>query len=175
MTTRTLHFLPLFALLAITLGARSQAEDFKVSDLTFTKPEKWKTEKPSSRMRAAQFSVGADDNQGQVVFFYFGAGGAGGVEANIKRWIGQFKEPADQVNAKTEVAKVGDIKVHYVSAEGTFLSGPPRGPKVEKPGQALLGAIIEAKAGAIFAKFTGPKALVTAATEDFKKMIGSAK
>lgn len=162
----------LLPLIALIFSATVQAEDFKVSDLTFSKPEAWKAVQPKSMMRKAQLAVGED---GEVVFFHFGAGGAGGKQANIDRWLGQFKEGKDAINAKTEEAKAGEIPVTIVSANGTYLAGMPGRPKVEKADHALLGAIIEAKAGFIFVKFTGPKATVDAAAKDFKAMVTGAK
>ena len=162
-------------LAGLAMASSALADDFKVSSLSFTAPAKWTKENPSSAMRKAQFSVGEGDQKGEIIFYYFGPGAAGGVDANVKRWFGQFKEPQDKINAKTEPAKAGEVPVTYVSAQGTFLSGSPRGAKVEKPGYAMLAAIIEAKEGAIFAKFTGPAALVIASTDEFKKMIQAAK
>ena len=97
------------------------------------------------------------------------------MEANVQRWLGKFVEAKDQINAKTEKAKAGETPITFVSAEGTFKAGPPRGPVVQKPDHALLGAIIESKEGAVFVRFTGPKATVKAHAEAFKKMITSAK
>ncbi|NIP95665.1 MAG: hypothetical protein GWO24_20355 [Akkermansiaceae bacterium] len=151
------------------------AEEFGVAGLNFTPPDTFQPVKPKSAMRKAQFGVGKGDKAGEIVFFYFGAGGAGGVEANVKRWFGQFKEPLEAIAPRTEKAKAGEVPVTFVSAQGTFKSGPPRGPAVEKPGYALLGAIIEAKQGAIFVKFTGPRDTVETNTEAFKKMVTGAK
>lgn len=162
----------LAAALLLLVPSLAPAADFKVSDMTFTQPEAWKVVAVKSAMRKAQFQVG---NEGEVVFYHFGPGGAGGKDANIKRWFRQFKEGEEAIGAKTEASKAGDIAVTFVSASGTFLSGMPGKAKVEKPGYALLGAIIEAKAGAIFVKFTGPQATVEGATEAFKAMVTGAK
>ena len=151
------------------------ADEFKVAGLTFNGPEQFVSVKPSSFMRKAQLKVGVDAAEGQIVFFHFGPQGGGGLQANIDRWYGQFTEPKKDTNAKTEKSKAGEAAVTFVSAEGTFKAGPPRGPIEEKPGYALLGAIIESKQGAIFAKFTGPKATVSAQAAAFKKMITEAK
>ena len=162
----------LLSLAALALVTTARAEDFKVSDLTFTKPEAWKAVPVQSAMRKAQFSVG---EEGEVVFFHFGPGGAGGKKANIDRWFGQFKEGPEAINAKTEELKAGEIPVTVVSANGTFLAGRPGKAKTGMPGYALLGAIIEAKAGAIFVKFTGKKETVEGAPADFKAMVTGAK
>ncbi len=150
---------------------------FTVSDFSFTSPDSWKSIRPRSSMRKAQLSVpnSKDGDAGEVVFFHFGPGSAGGTKANIDRWYRQFQEPVAKLNAGTEEARIGDIKVSFVHAEGTFMSGPPVGRKVAKANYALLGAIVEAKKGSIFVKFTGPSTLVKSAEADFKTMVTSAK
>lgn len=159
------------------LGQEAGPKKFSVSELEFSRPDSWQTIRPRSSMRKAQLKVpgleGGD--AGEVVFFYFGPGNAGGTEANIDRWYRQFQEPAAKLNTRVEKAKVGDIAVSFVHAEGTFMSGPPVGRKVAKSGYGLLGAIIEAPKGFVFIKFTAPLALVKAAEADFKTMVTAAK
>ena len=109
-----------------------------------------------------------------VVFFYFGPGGAGGVAANVDRWLGQFKEPKSELNPKVEEQKINGTKVTYVQAEGTFMSGAPFGPKSAVPGSLLFGVIVEGKQGPIFVKMTGPKKIAEGALTDARKMIEDA-
>ena len=118
-------------------------------------------------MRKAQFSAGA----AEVVFFYFGPSGGGGVKANVDRWMGQFQAAKNQ---KVESKEVGGVKVTYARATGTFMTGRPFGPKTPKEGYALLGAIVEGKQGAIFVKMTGPEAAVQANAEKMKGMVEGA-
>ena len=150
---------------------------FTVSELEFSRPDSWRSIRPTSSMRKAQLSVPGlkGGEAGEVVFFYFGPGNAGGTEANINRWYRQFQEPASQLKTRVETAKVGAIDVSFVHAEGTFMSGPPVGRKVAKSGYGLLGAIVEAPKGFVFIKFTGPGDLVKAAEADFKTMVTAAK
>ena len=124
-----------------------QAEKFLAGGISFERPKSWQTQKPSSSMRKAQFAIkDKDGKSAEVVFFHFGPGEAGGVTANVKRWLGQFKEPADQLNAKTVVETINGTKVTYVTAMGTFMKGPPfGGNKVPVPNSGLLGAIVEEK------------------------------
>lgn len=164
----------LSAVLLVSAAALPAAE-IEAGGLGFTSPEEWKASEPSSPMRAAELAVPGEAGPGEVVFFYFGPGGAGGVEANVQRWFGQFKEPKDRIGAKTEKAVADGNPVTFVSAEGTFLAGPPRGPKEEKPGHALLGAIVEHEKGPVFVKFTGPAATVEANTAAFKTMVTGAE
>ena len=155
----------------------ADAVTFNVSDTTFEAPKGWQKASSSSPMRKAQFSVAREgiEDKGEVVFYYFGPGAVGGTQANVQRWLGQFKEPANQLGAKTEKSEVDAAAVTMVKAYGTYLSGAPIGPKTPKPDFALLGAIIEAPKGHIFIKFTGPRDLVDDADEAFRKMVQSAK
>lgn len=159
---------------SLLLATPSFAADVKVAGMTFSAPKAFTAEEPSSRMRKAQFSVGKGEAAGEITYFHFGPR-SGGVAANVKRWFASFKEGADEINAKQEKAKAGDIPVTFVSANGTFMKGPPLGDKVAMPNYALLGAIVESKQGAIFIKFTGPKATVDANAKAFRKMVTEAK
>jgi hypothetical protein len=126
-------------------------------------------------MRAAQFGVPGKDGKpaGECVFFYFGPGQGGGVQANVQRWLGQFSEKP-KPKQKIEEAKIGDIPIAYVFCEGTFMSGPPfGGAKVAKLNYAMTAAVLGTKPGYIFVKMTGPKEAVDGARVAFKKMIES--
>jgi hypothetical protein len=155
----------------------AEPHGLKVSDTEFEAPSSWKKIKPSSSMRKAQFAVSRDgiSDKGEIVFYYFGPGGAGGTKANVTRWYRQFKESENQLGASSEEISVGDISATIVKASGTYLSGSPLGPKTAKPGYALLGAILEAPKGHIFIKFTGPRDLVVDAEKEFKEMVKKAK
>lgn len=176
-TARNLPSLFIFGLVAFVGLARTQAEapaTFKVGEFTFTRPAKWEWVEVTSAMRKAQLKV--KDAEGKasadVVFFQFG-GGAGSPKANVDRWLGQFEEGRDKINAKVEEVMVGKTKVTYVQAEGTYKSGMPGGPTTPMPDYGLLGAILESDDGSVFVRMTGPKGLVKASTADFKKMVES--
>lgn len=75
-------------------------------------------------MRKAELRVrdAAKKGKAEVVFFQFGPGGAGGTQANVDRWFGQFQEPRDKIHSKVEEVTVRGHKVTYVQAEGTYQS-----------------------------------------------------
>ncbi len=158
------------------LCAADAPATFKVSEFTFTRPANWEWVESASPMRKAELKVVDEKTKAkaEVVFYHFGQGGAGGTQANVDRWFGQFVEPRDKINAKTEDSIVGKHKVTYVSAEGTYKSGMPGGAQTPMPNYALLGAILEASEGSVFVKMTGPKELTKSATADFKKMVEGA-
>jgi len=158
------------------LWAADAPATFKVSEFTFSRPASWEWIESASPMRKAELKV-ADASttaKAEVVFYHFGAGGAGGTQANVDRWFRQFEEPPEKINAKSEDVTIGKHKVTYVSAEGTYKSGMPGGPQTPMPNYALMGAIIESGEGSVFVKMTGPKELTRSATADFKKMVEGA-
>src|SRR5262245_30284620 len=60
--------------------------------IQWTAPTRWEA-KPASGMRAATYLIPAakDDPEGAECAVFLNI--AGGVDANIKRWIGQFEQP----------------------------------------------------------------------------------
>ena len=127
-------------------------------------------------MRKAQLKINSDDKKSsaEVVFFHFGAGQGGTAKANVDRWLGQFQEPREKLNSKTEDTTIAGHKVSYVSAEGTYMDGPPFGQKTPRPGYALFGAILESDEGSVFVKMTGPADLVKSSQATFRKMVEGA-
>jgi hypothetical protein len=136
-----------------------------IAGYQFIAPDQWTQSEPSSSMRKAQFNLRTDAGKtAELVFFYFGPSGGGGVRANVDRWIKQFQDL--QRNEVTE-DMVNEIKVTYVRTTGTFLSGSPFGPKTPKLGYSLLGAIVEGRKGSIFLKMVGQ----TQAVEEFENPV----
>jgi len=141
----------------------------EIAGYQFVAPDDWKQSEPTSPMRKAQFDLTSEDGKtAQLVFFYFGPSGGGGVRANIDRWMKQFKDMQDQ-DIKEEI--VNEVKVTYARATGTFLSGSPFGPKTPKPGHSLLGSIVEGRQGSIFLKLVGPTKTVQAYDQSVIEMI----
>src|SRR5438445_450450 len=113
------------------LRAADAPATFKVSEFTFSRPANWEWVESASPMRKAELKVVDEKTKAkaEIVFYHFGPGNAGGTQANIDRWFGQFVEARDKINAKTENVTVGSHKVTYASAKGTYKSvmhGIPR-------------------------------------------------
>ena len=156
-------------ILASVIFAEKKPAGFEVAGHAFKVPSEWQPEKPASRMRKAQYKVG----EAELVVFYFGKGQGGTVEANVARWLAQFKEPREKLGAKTSEQKIAGAKITTVSAAGTYMSGPPFGAKVAKAGYALRAAIIECEGGPVFIKMTGPSDAVAQASDAFDKLVRS--
>lgn len=167
------------ALLALSLSTAAQlfAEapaKFPVGSFEFQRPATWEWVPVNSPMRKAQLKVpgATPDASAEITFFHFGAGGGGGAQANIQRWLGQFQSPEGA--SKVEPQDFSGTKVTLVSTEGTFSSGMPGGPTTPLSGYALLGAILEDAGGDVFVKMTGPATVVKASREAFLDFIKTA-
>ena len=101
---------------------------------TFTLPDDWISEPPSSNMRLAQARIPGAAGEGQLTVFYFGAGGGGGLESNLSRWIGQV-----QIDSGTQPHRAsfdsGGFRITWIEVQGTIkpsTMGP--GPSEPQPG-----------------------------------------
>ena len=131
--------------------------------LRWTAPPEWVEEKPASSMRKAQYrlprAAGDAEDAELAVFFFEGSGGS--VQANIERWIGQFRKadgtPAGDI-ARTTHKQSRGIPVTIVDVSGTYLAGGMAmpGSKPEKPDFRMLAAVAEASSGPWFFKLAGP-------------------
>lgn len=60
--------------------------------LTIKPPDGWEYQHPASAIRRAEYGVGTSDGTAGLVVYFFGNQGAGSAQANIDRWVGQFKK-----------------------------------------------------------------------------------
>lgn len=148
---------------------------------TLQPPKEW-TQKPvTSSMRAAQFVL--SDKAGEeadLVVYYFGEGGAGGIEANLDRWLGQFQQPDGKPSkdvAKIEKTKFAGQDATVVSVTGHYVAQamPGAGDMVDKQDQSLLAAIVNSPSGPYYFKLVGAKKTVAAHTARFRAMLSSMK
>ena len=160
------------ACLFVLASAGLRAEDLKVADLTFNVSEPWKSVPTSSPMRAGTVEATVEGSTTAVhaVFYYFGPGQGGDVDANITRWLGQFQGAP---KSSRETLKAGEAEIEIVDATGTFLDGPPMGAKTPKADYSLLGAIVPAAEANIFIKLTGPKEDIAKLKDAFRALISS--
>jgi hypothetical protein len=143
-------------------------------------PAGW-TEKPStSSMRTAQFQMPAPSGgDAEVVVYHFGETGAGSVQANIDRWLGQFKQPDDKPSkdvAKIEKAQYAGQEASLVSVAGRYVAAAmPGGPPVDKPDQALVAAIVPSPKGPYYFRLVGSKSVVDTEEPKFREALSSLK
>jgi hypothetical protein len=155
-------------------GEEAAGQKIKVFDvLVLTVPAEWETQAPKSRIIEREYSLKTEgDAESKTRVTLMAAGG--GVDANIKRWEGQFSGGND---AKVEKMSVAGQTVHFIQLDGTYKEtmggGPFSGGKtVMREDYAMLGGIIEMKDGRqYFIKMIGPESEVEPQREAFKQML----
>ncbi len=122
-----------FAATSHTPGALSRTSAVSHSPLHLAAPVPpgWVPQPPASSMRLAQFQVPAKSDQGdaEVIFFYFGQGQGGSVEANVARWQSQFTSPNGKpVKPTIQHLKVSGMPVTTMELTGAYTRGVGMGP-----------------------------------------------
>ena len=147
----------------MTEAASSPAE----AAIAYDFPSGWTRVKPKSQMRMDQAIITGPGGEGELAVFFFGAGGGGGIQANLDRW-------AEQIDGGTPVTSKfehGGYKISWVESAGTMLASGMGGSSEPKPNYRLLGAVVEGKGGPWFFKATGPDATMTSQKEAFLAML----
>jgi hypothetical protein len=139
-----------------------------------TVPVGWQTELPSNAMRKAQYKLPGESGDAELVVTHFGAGGAGGVDANLERWKGQFTESDGGITSKQTVS---GMPVTLLDIRGSFvgMQRPMGGSQDPKGGQRMLAAIVETSNGAFYFKLVGPEATVTQWEASFDQFVKAMK
>lgn len=146
---------------------------FDGTNVTVTPPASWKTVPPKNQMVEGEFRFPADGKESIRITF---SRSGGSIDANVKRWIGQF-EGAKKEETKVDKKTVGTLTVHTVDVAGTYLDsmggGPfAPGPTKKQENYRMIGAIVEMPKGQnLFIKAYGPKDLVEKTKADFDKMV----
>jgi hypothetical protein len=145
-----------------------------VASIDFDLPSGWQTETPSSSMRLAQASIPGKAGAGTFAVFYFGPGGGGGVDANLKRWVEQM-EPAPGFTPRPETFETSTgYRINLIDVPGTLkASTMGAGPTTAQAGARLLGAVVEGPGGPWFFKATGPDATIEGGRNAFVGMLRS--
>jgi hypothetical protein len=164
-------FLGLAALLTGAAAAREASADDKkgegalvqLDNLKARAPADWKEEKPSNKMRFAQFRLpktGDDQEDAELIIFKNLGGSA---KENVERWKAQFTAPEGK--SIDDVARVSEIKIAGLDATLLDISGiylykprPFEEPnKVEKrPHYRMLAIHFKGPENLYHIKLTGP-------------------
>ena len=133
-------------------------------DLHYKVPDGWVIGQPSSKMRVAQFKLpkaDGDNEDGELVLYYFGANQGGTAEANIDRWISQIQQAdgsSSKDKSKTESLTVNGLKITTVDVAGRYTAemAPGSGKFYDNANYRLRAAVIETTKGNYFLKLVGP-------------------
>jgi hypothetical protein len=147
-----------------------------VGGLVFPAPTGWQSRQPSTSMRLAEYAVPGSGGEASLVIFRFPGGGS--AQANIDRWVGQFRG-AEQSNggkgpAIQQLQRDGltlttlDVTGDY---EGAQMPGAPAQPPID--GARLLALVIEGKGDPYFLKLQGPAATIGESAGDWARIVES--
>jgi len=168
--------LPALVLVATTALLPSQPPPqpvaFRVGAVRFDRPEGWSYQRPPDGVRAAQLEKKVGGVALLITLSRFTPGSGGSVQANVDRWIGQFRSletPASILRPEGTALPLTTVKL-----VGTLRGGTPGGPAQDAPGTLLLGALLESPDGLVVAKMVGPKAVVTREEKVFTDLVGAA-
>lgn len=149
---------------------------------TFVAPKGWTAKPVTSNMRAGDFTLPAakPGEDAELIIYYFGDHGAGSVDDNLDRWLGQFEQPDGKKSrdvAKIEKTKFAGQDATYVSVGGHFQAQAMGGATqaIDTPNGALLAAIIDSPSGPYYFKLVGAKPTVDAQAAAFRAMLDSLK
>lgn len=123
------------------------------SPVRWTVPDGWRQE-AASGMRLATFAVGEGAASATCTVVSLG-GAAGGLDANVRRWIGQLNLPVPPAEAFDAFLERQDKIRSDGGFEGvlvdlTELEGQPAG------ASSMIAALLTADASTLFVKMTGP-------------------
>ncbi len=148
-------------------------------------PASWKKKEPGNKFRAYNFDLpkaDGDPEGAELVVFFFGPGGGGGVNDNLKRWKSMFRAPEgksiDDVS-KVEKMKAGDVDITYLDVKGAFESKfPPFSPTAKvtlKENFRRFGVIFDSPNGPYFITLTGPAKTMEKHKDDFDRWLKNFK
>jgi hypothetical protein len=133
-------------------------------ELRYKAPDGWMKQQPSSAMRVAQYKLpkaDGDNQDAELVIYFFGATQGGTTQANIDRWIAQIQQPdgsSSKDKAKTETTTINGLQVTTVDVAGTYTAemAPGTGNQRNDANYRLRAAVIETPKGNYFLKLVGP-------------------
>jgi hypothetical protein len=147
-----------------------------VGGLTFESPAGWEYRHPTSAMRRAELGARGEDGTAGLVVYFFGNQGAGSAQANIDRWVGQFKHPdgTPVTAAKAAQRKIAGLAVTKVEVSGSYVGGMGAGASEQgEPGQRMIAAIVDTPKGPYYFKFLGDDAVVQENRAALEALLGS--
>lgn len=174
----------MIAILTVALLAQDKPEPPKLvtrtlaTGLKLELPEAWAEVKTDGKMRIAQFTLKDKQKKSgdaELVVFHFGAGGAGGTDANIDRWVAQF-EGKTREDAKIQKLEGGKLEGTLVELSGTYVASvrPGSPEKLNQPDTRMVAAILQTPQGAHYVKLVGPKDTVDDWADAFRASVKGA-
>ena len=151
--------------------------------LLLTPQDGWVSEKPTSAMRKAQYSLphaDTDSEDATLVVYYFGSGQGGSKEANLQRWAGQFEQPdgsSSEAEMQSSTRTIAGLEVFDAELSGTYVAetAPGSGERVNKADWRMKASIIDTKEGPWYFKLVGPTKTVAKWEASYEAFVKSIK
>jgi hypothetical protein len=149
--------------------------------LAFDMPSGWIPAVPSSSMRVAEFVLpraSADQEDASLVVYYF-PGGAGSVDANVDRWVGQMTQPdgspSKAAARRSSLESASGLEITVIDVAGTYIAEvtPGSTERHDKAGFRLRAAVIETAEGPYYVKLVGPQTTVARWDASFQAFLKS--
>ena len=182
LTSATLHVAEANNLAAPDAEAKKDdapaAKETKIEDITLKIPASWKSEPPAHKLRKAQFKIPpaeGDEYPTELVISSF-PGGGGGVDMNLKRWVGQFSAEGRKVKITMGDCPQGQYYFSDVSGTYEYTAGGPfaGGKKELRPNHRSYSVVLVTKEKEVyFLRLTGTDKAVTAAAAGFRASFGA--
>jgi hypothetical protein len=166
------------AMTLVLAGADEAKQTIDAGGLKFEAPKSWKSSPPTSQMRRAELKanpIAGDDYPAELVVFVF-PGGAGSVDANLKRWQGLFKDKdGNPPEMQSKKVKGKNVEVTRAETHGDYHPArfPGRPPEPERPNARLLGAIVMGDDVSYYIRMVGPDKTMTKLRSDFDAMLST--
>ncbi len=138
----------------------------------FSIPAGWEeVENPTPDFVDARFQIPTQHGACKLTF----SSNAGGIDVNIKRWIGQFQLAKDKYPTVGEL-KVDGTTARWVDLRGEFTGGGMGSVPVSSgPVERMLGVAIPLGARDFYLKLTGTDAAVSEVRDAFREFVRSAR
>lgn len=182
-TTHQQLLIGLISMLFLLASPMVMAKPIELAEgsLVLEAPEAWAMVKPANRLIEQELSVAPAEGIEVAAARLTTMQAGGSVDANLARWIGQFRGNeggADRSATKIDKIDVDGMKVTLIELGGTYMESMrgPFGPKTPRDNYRLVGAIVETGiVGNYFFKLIGPDEVVSVSAEEFRTMIKSLK
>lgn len=142
----------------------------------FHVPTSWVEQAASTSSRLAQYKLTGPAGDADLVVYYFGPTGAGDIEANVQRWLGEYTEVAESTKLS---ALKNKLFLTIIRIAGTYSprAMAPEGQRSEpRPDTYTFAAIISGGPdGPLYMKAVGPIETVNARAQEIGWFLDSVR
>jgi hypothetical protein len=161
---------------AAETAAATATRPIDLAGVEFDLPTTWVEETPSSSMRLAQYKLPGPAGDADLVVYYFGPTGAGDIEANVQRWLGEYSGVVESTKLS---ALKNKLFLTIVRIAGTY---SPRGTAPEaqrpepRPNYYTFAAVVSGgPEGPLYVKAVGPIETVNAHADEVGLFLDSVR